>query len=172
MGDAILVGVLAAIGGGAVAALISGLFQSPKTKAEAAKLLAEQGQTIDGRWEKLSDELDERLTREREEHRAALEELREAGLRDAAEFNRRLAAVEAQLAESQSTVASLRSELAEAAVTIRRLRDAVERERRATRSVVVWAIALRDELVRLGGAMPLIPKHVEDYMLEMGDPPE
>ena len=170
MNDVLIVGILAAVGGGAIAALISGLFQSPKTKAEAAKLLAEQGQTIDGRWQKLSDELEERLGKERQEHREAIEELRVAGQRDTAALNARLEAVEKKLQESEEDRMRLREELARAEETIVRVRRDLKAERRMTRMVIMWAITLRDEVVRLGGTLPEVPKAVEDYLTEMNDP--
>ena len=172
MTETLVVGILAAVGGGAVAAFVSGLFQSPKTKAEAAKLLAEQGQTIDGRWEKLSNELEERLSRERAEHRAEIEELRAAGQRDNEKLNSRLEAVEKKLAESEEDRNRLRQEVAQAERTIGRLRDEVTKEKRVTRTVIGWAITMRDELVRLGGTVPEVPKQVEDYLAEMNDPPK
>lgn len=179
----IVVGILAAVGGGALAALIAGLFQSPKTKAEAAKLLAEQGQTIDGRWQKLSDELDERLSRERdehkqelqrarEEHKQAIEELRAAGQRDTEALNARLEAVERKLAESEEDRHRLREELAIAERGLDRTRAELNRERRMTRSVITWAIMLRDEIVAMGGTVPEIPRQVEDYLTELNDPHE
>jgi septal ring factor EnvC (AmiA/AmiB activator) len=167
--DVILVGVLAAIGGGAVAAFISGLFQSPKTRAEAAKLVAEQGQTIDGRWERWSNELEERLERERESHRAQLDELRLQAQAEVEKLNARLEAVEAKLAASEDTVRGLREELATAERTVSTLQKQVDSEKRVTRSVIGWAIAMRDEIRMMGGQVPDTPKMVEDYINEMGD---
>ena len=170
MSDVIVVGILAAVGGGALAALIAGLFQSPKTKAEAAKLLAEQGQTIDGRWEKWSNELEERLEKEREEHQRQLEEVRTAGQAEVRELRERLERVEDALRESETTVTQLRHDLGAEKQTVSRLQSQVNREKAVTRSVIGWAVAMRDEIRMLGGQVPDTPKMVEDYMVEMNDP--
>lgn len=172
MNEVILVGILAAVGGGAVAALISGLFQSPRTKAEAAKLLAEQGETIDGRWERWSNELEERLEKERVAHREQLDELRLQAQAEVEKLNARLEAVEAKLAASEDTVRGLRRELDTAERTVSTLQRQVDREKRVTREVIGWAIVMRDQIRMLGGEVPDTPRMVDDYINEMGDPPD
>lgn len=172
MEQTIIVAILAAVGGGAIAAFISGLFQSPRTKAEAAKLIAEQGQTIDGRWEKWSNELEERLDKERQEHREQLDELRVQAQQEVQKLNERLERVEEALRVSEGTVTQLREELGAEKQTVSRLQKQVNREKEVTRSVIGWAMILRDEIRSMGGVVPDTPRMVEDYMIEMNDPPE
>jgi hypothetical protein len=61
MVEAILVAVLAALGGGAAAAFISGRFQVPKTRAESKKIAAEAGEVIERRWQAWAEKLEERV---------------------------------------------------------------------------------------------------------------
>lgn len=142
--SAILIAVLAAVGGGAIAALISGIFARPKSKAETSKLVAEAGQSIDDRWKGWANELEERLSRERAEHREEL-----------AALQGRVAGLEEALRTSTSLVDRLRQELLYA--------------RRITRSLVVWAMAMRTELEQTGRLAPPAPRHVEDYVLSMDE---
>jgi hypothetical protein len=61
MADAVLIALIAAISGGAAAALITGAFQRPKTRAEAQKLVQESGTELDSRWKQWADNLERRL---------------------------------------------------------------------------------------------------------------
>lgn len=172
--QAVIIAVLAAVGGGAVAAFINGYFQGPKTKAEAAKLIAEQGQTIDGRWEKLNDELEGRLAAERQEHKDKLDEFRrlaeEETQRNAEAvqaLTERVSGLEAKLNASEGRVADLRSALSESEAKVGRLRRDLNAEKAVTRQVVAWAVAMRAEILRLGGEVPDVPQRVEDYINAM-----
>lgn len=153
MSEAIIIAVLAAVGGGAVAALIGGIFQRPKTKAEVGKLVAEEGRTIDQRWKEWADELEQKLANERAEHAAEI-----------TGFKERLSAVEDRLVKSDGRVQELETELAEAREEIARLQRQVATERDVTRSIVGWAFALRDEIRRLGGSVPDAPARVEVFI--------
>ena len=58
----LLVALIAAVSGGAAAALISGKFQQPKTMAESKKIAAEAGEVIERRWEKWAEKLEGRVS--------------------------------------------------------------------------------------------------------------
>lgn len=50
MNESLLIGLIAAASGGAAAAIIAGLFQVPKNRAEAQKIVADTGKSLDERW--------------------------------------------------------------------------------------------------------------------------
>lgn len=61
MSDAILMAIIAAISGGAAAALIGGIFQRPKTRAESKKIAAEAGEVIEKRWQTWAEALERKV---------------------------------------------------------------------------------------------------------------
>ena len=147
----LIVGMLAAVGGGAVAALIGGLFLRPKNRAETAKLVAEEGRTIDQRWKDWADELEGRLEHERAEHEGELNEIRD-----------RLSGVEIELRDKNL---ALDKEIK----ARRRLEGDLHHQRRATRAILSWALTMRDEVRRLHGESPDLPRQVESYLNELDE---
>lgn len=61
MTEALILAFIAAMSGGAAAAVIGGFFQRPKTRAESKKIAAEAGELIEQRWQKWAEKLEERV---------------------------------------------------------------------------------------------------------------
>lgn len=139
--QALIIAVLAAVGGGAIASLISGLFSRPKNRAEVGKLVAEEGRTIDERWKSWADELEERLS-----------------------------LVEGELRLARGVNDDLRKQLAEVQNQLVKTQQLLRREQKVTRNLIGWAFAMRDEIRRLGGSIPGTPTDVEDFIAGLDVP--
>lgn len=61
MTEAVILALIAALSGGAAAALVGGLFQRPKIRAESRKVAAEAGDVIEKRWQAWANKLEERI---------------------------------------------------------------------------------------------------------------
>lgn len=68
-------------------------------------------------------------------------------------------------------VAELKQALADEEQTNRQLRMQVEHQSRLLRSVVRWAITLRDELLKVGGSVPPTPVDVESALTSLDTDP-
>lgn len=132
---ALVIAVLAAIGGGAIASLISGLFSRPKSRAEVGKLVAEEGRTIDERWKSWAEELEERIV-----------------------------SMETELKMTRGVNDELRTQLTEVQTQLTKTQNLLRREQAVTRNLIGWAFAMRDEIRRLGGSIPGAPTDVEDFI--------
>lgn len=131
----LIVAILAAVGGGAISALINGLFSSPKNRAEVGKLVAEEGRTIDERWKGWAEELEERIT-----------------------------SMETELKLARGVNDDLRTQLTEVQTDLTKTQNLLRKEQAVTRNLIGWAFAMRDEIRRLGGSIPGAPTDVEDFI--------
>lgn len=147
----VIIAIIAAVGGGAAATLIGGLFSQPKNRAETKKLVAEEGRTIDQRWKDWADELEQRIEKERAEHAVEIEEMKS-----------RLTEVEATVRDREHEVEQLNRQVAQ-------LERSLSHERLITRSVIGWAFAMRDEIRNLGGVIPDAPRPVDDYINDLDE---
>jgi len=130
-------GPLAGVLGGIGVVLIKWLLDRRPANATVEKTEAEAGLTIDQRWKRWSENLEERLA-EAEKKVSALTD--------------RVTDLERSLSVSEAQVTSLT---------------------RLLRSVVRWALTLKDELLKAGGIVPPMPSDVEVALttLEPGEKP-
>lgn len=70
-------------------------------------------------------------------------------------------------AELKERVVALEDDVAELKKSLDAERDKNERQSRLMRSLVRWAILLRDEVIRLGGNVPPAPVEVEAAMTNL-----
>jgi len=149
MDQALTAGLITGPLGALVVLLVQWLLGRRKNNAEV-------GLTIDQRWERWANELTERLAKADDRLKAADE---------------RQTRTDERLEKAEGDVETLKGRVTELERSLSLAEQQVASLRALLRSVTRWALTLKDELLKAGGTVPLMPADVETALTTLDDRP-